>query len=98
MSERAKCPKCGAVQNPKEGDLSLTCGSILSEVDNDGLEYQSPKCRIAELESKLADAAEALRAARGWVAKAISNSGFECKQRNGMLSQIEAALARIDEK
>lgn len=47
------CPECGAVQNPREGDLSLTCGSILSEfgcaADPQSLNYQSDKCKIAML-------------------------------------------------
>ena len=47
------CPGCGAVQNPSQGDLSLTCGSTLAEVrfapDPQHLESQSDECKITML-------------------------------------------------
>ena len=49
------CPECGASQDPEEGDLSLSCGSILA-LEFSGvpcttrLREQSDKCRVVMLQ------------------------------------------------
>lgn len=92
--EPVYCPKCGAVQDPAQGELSLTCGSLLAELsfgpDVTALEEQSERCRLGELQR----AVKALPVERQEaLLEALDDTGLEAALRAAIVNSGLTAYA-----